>query len=100
MTTTEAPATALPGDLCVHTWMSVDDLADELQIPKSTIYGWKARGLGPAWKRVGKHLRARRGDVDAWLDSLDEATHSRSDGAEEQLPGHLDAAERVTSHQR
>ncbi|MFF1743879.1 helix-turn-helix transcriptional regulator [Streptomyces mirabilis] len=52
--------------------MSVDDLADELQIPKSTIYGWKTRGLGPAWVRVGKHLRARRTDVDAWLDSLTE----------------------------
>lgn len=55
---------------CSHTWVSVDDLADELQIPKSTIYGWKTRGLGPNWTRVGKHLRARRTEVDAWLDSL------------------------------
>lgn len=55
---------------CTHNWVSVDDLADELQIPKSTIYGWKARGLGPTWTRVGKHLRARRTDVDAWLNSL------------------------------
>ncbi|MFE2360156.1 helix-turn-helix domain-containing protein [Streptomyces virginiae] len=50
--------------------MTVDDLAEELQIPKSTIYGWKYRGIGPAWIRVGKHLRARRVHVDAWLDSL------------------------------
>lgn len=57
---------------CDHTWVSVDDLADELQIPKSTIYGWKTRGLGPTWIRVGKHLRARRTAVDAWLDSLGE----------------------------
>ncbi|WP_328620689.1 helix-turn-helix domain-containing protein [Streptomyces sp. NBC_00354] len=55
---------------CDHTWVTVDDLADELQIPKSTIYGWKCRGLGPTWTRVGKHLRARRVHVDAWLDSL------------------------------
>lgn len=55
---------------CAHNWVSVDDLADELQIPKSTIYGWKTRGLGPTWVRVGKHLRARRTDVDAWLNSL------------------------------
>ncbi|WP_329187005.1 helix-turn-helix domain-containing protein [Actinacidiphila glaucinigra] len=54
--------------------MSVDDLADELQIPKSTIYGWKSRGLGPSWVRVGKHLRARRNDVDNWLDSLIETS--------------------------
>lgn len=100
MTTMEAPAAATRGDPCDHTWVSVDDLAGELQIPKSTIYGWKARGLGPVWKRVGKHLRARRTDVDAWLNGLDEATPKNSDGAEDKLPGHLDAAERVTSHQR
>lgn len=58
---------------CDHTWVSVDDLADELQIPKSTIYGWKSRGIGPQWTRVGKHLRARRTNVDAWLNSLSEA---------------------------
>lgn len=59
---------------CDHRWVSVDDLADELQIPKSTIYGWKTRGLGPTWVRVGKHLRARRTDVDAWLNSLAEVS--------------------------
>jgi excisionase family DNA binding protein len=58
---------------CDHTWVSVEDLAAELQIPKSTIYGWKSRGVGPQWTRVGKHLRARRSDVDAWLNSLIEA---------------------------
>ncbi|MCP9209314.1 helix-turn-helix transcriptional regulator [Streptomyces sp. NEAU-Y11] len=57
---------------CDHTWVSVDDLAEELKIPKSTIYGWKARGRGPTWVRVGKHLRARRTQVDAWLNSLAE----------------------------
>ncbi|MFB7289016.1 helix-turn-helix transcriptional regulator [Actinacidiphila glaucinigra] len=54
--------------------MTVDDLADELQIPKSTIYGWKTRGLGPQWVRVGKHLRARRTSVDEWLNRLAEAS--------------------------
>lgn len=59
---------------CNHVWVSVEDLADELQIPKSTIYGWKSRGLGPRWSRVGKHLRARRTEVDFWLDGLYEAS--------------------------
>ncbi|WP_078489956.1 helix-turn-helix domain-containing protein [Streptomyces sp. SPB78] len=58
------------GTVCEHRWVSVDGLAEELQIPKSTIYGWKSRGLGPRWTRVGKHLRARRSDVDTWLNSL------------------------------
>ncbi|MEV0884716.1 helix-turn-helix domain-containing protein [Streptomyces microflavus] len=58
---------------CDHGWVSVDDLAEELQIPKSTIYGWKSRGAGPQWVRVGKHLRARRTTVDTWLNSLNGA---------------------------
>ncbi|MFD7858303.1 helix-turn-helix transcriptional regulator [Streptomyces microflavus] len=58
---------------CNHTWVSVEDLAAELRIPKSTIYGWKSRGTGPEWIRVGKHLRARRATIDTWLNSLNEA---------------------------
>ncbi|MGW2226832.1 helix-turn-helix transcriptional regulator [Streptomyces formicae] len=72
MPTKEMVRAAVQRGTCDHTWVSVDDLADELQIPKSTIYGWKTRGLGPTWVRVGKHLRARRTAVDAWLDSLSE----------------------------
>lgn len=74
MPTQEKVRAAVQRGTCNHNWVSVDDLADELQIPKSTIYGWKSRGLGPSWVRVGKHLRARRNDVDNWLDSLIETS--------------------------
>ncbi|MFJ9394619.1 helix-turn-helix transcriptional regulator [Streptomyces californicus] len=70
MQTQEVPQLVVQTGTCDHRWVSVEDLADELQIPKSTIYGWKNRGHGPAWIRVGKHLRARRTDVDAWLNGL------------------------------
>ncbi|MEU1293023.1 helix-turn-helix domain-containing protein [Streptomyces sp. NPDC005840] len=70
MPTATEDAGQMPRTTCSHAWISVDDLAEELQIPKSTIYGWKTRGLGPTWTRVGKHLRARRTDIDAWLNSL------------------------------
>ncbi|WP_420037928.1 helix-turn-helix transcriptional regulator [Streptomyces sp. cg28] len=73
MPTQRSALTYDPEPQCSHTWVSVEDLAEELQIPKSTIYGWKTRGLGPQWIRVGKHLRARRSDVDTWLDSLNAA---------------------------
>lgn len=72
MPTKEEVRAAAQRATCDHTWVSVDDLADELQIPKSTIYGWKSRGRGPAWVRVGKHLRARRTEVEAWLARLAE----------------------------
>jgi excisionase family DNA binding protein len=74
MPTQNSALTSKARSQCAHTWVSVEDLAEELQIPKSTIYGWKTRGLGPAWVRVGKHLRARRSDVDQWLNSLIEAS--------------------------
>lgn len=73
MPTKEAVRTAVQRATCDHRWVTVEDLAEELRIPKSTIYGWKSRGIGPAWTRVGKHLRARRVSVDAWLDSLTES---------------------------
>lgn len=73
MPTQEHALTSPATGVCNHSWVSVEDLADELQIPKSTIYGWKTRGLGPRWTRVGKHLRARRAEVDAWLNSLGSA---------------------------
>ena len=47
--------------------LSAADLADELGVPLSTLYGWRYRGVGPASIRVGRLLRYRRSDVDAWL---------------------------------
>ncbi|MFK0151161.1 helix-turn-helix transcriptional regulator [Streptomyces sp. NPDC090493] len=70
MATQDIAPTSTARTGCVHTWVSVEDLAEELQIPKSTIYGWKTKGIGPQWTRVGRHLRARRTQVEAWLDSL------------------------------
>jgi hypothetical protein len=32
-----------------------------------TLYGWRHRGLGPAGYRIGRHVRYRRGTVEAWL---------------------------------
>jgi excisionase family DNA binding protein len=47
--------------------MTVDDLSAMLRIPKSTVYAWSYRRVGPPGIRVGRHLRFRRGDVIEWL---------------------------------
>ena len=39
----------------------------ELGIPIRTIYSWRTRGRGPRALKIGRHLRFRRDDVDAWL---------------------------------
>lgn len=48
---------------------STREVAEYLGVPLKTIYVWQQKGTGPRFARVGKHLRARWSDVDAWLDA-------------------------------
>lgn len=48
--------------------MSPQEVADYLGIPLGTVYQWRYRGTGPRGSKVGKHVRYRRSDVDAWLE--------------------------------
>lgn len=47
--------------------LSVEELADYLEVPVKTIYTWRHRNTGPKGFRAGKHLRFRWGDVQAWV---------------------------------
>lgn len=49
--------------------ISTEDLAQYLGVPVQTLYVWRTKGTGPRAVRVGKHLRYRHADVEAWLDS-------------------------------
>jgi excisionase family DNA binding protein len=44
------------------------EVAAFLQIPSKTLYRWRYMGKGPPAYRVGRHLRFRWVDVNAWLD--------------------------------
>ncbi|RBM19234.1 excisionase [Prauserella sp. PE36] len=48
--------------------LTIDDLADYLGIPKNTLYQWRSKGYGPTGRRIGKHVRYRPADVDAWIE--------------------------------
>ncbi len=48
------------------------DVADFLGVPIQTIYQWRSRGTGPAGRRIGKHLRYKPDDVEAWFDAQSE----------------------------
>jgi excisionase family DNA binding protein len=50
-------------------WQSPEDLAAELDVPLGTIYRWRYQGSGPVGHRIGRHVRYRRSDVEAWLRS-------------------------------
>lgn len=46
---------------------TVEEVAEYLGVPVSTLYGWRHRNLGPRGRRIGKHLRYRSEDVLAWV---------------------------------
>ena len=45
------------------------ELAEELRVPLSSVYRWNSNETGPTPIKVGKHIRYRRTDVDAWLEA-------------------------------
>lgn len=48
--------------------MSLAEVADHLGVPIKTLYTWRSRGQGPPGYRIGRHVRYRRADVEAWLE--------------------------------
>jgi excisionase family DNA binding protein len=45
------------------------EVADYLSVPVQTIYQWRTRGYGPPGRKVGKHVRYRPADVEAWFEA-------------------------------
>ena len=48
--------------------LTVSQVATHLGVPVATVYAWNSRGLGPRRYRVGKYVRYRRADVEAWIE--------------------------------
>jgi excisionase family DNA binding protein len=49
--------------------LSVEELAEMLQVPVNTVYQWRHRGEGPRPIRLGRHLRFDPVDVARWLET-------------------------------
>lgn len=47
--------------------LTVEELANYLDVPVATIYAWRHRRQGPLGFRVGKHLRFRWSDIEQWI---------------------------------
>ena len=57
--------------------LTVEDLADYLDVPVATIYAWRYRRQGPPGFRIGKHLRFRWSDVERWIeDRITQTSHT------------------------
>lgn len=50
--------------------LTTPELAAYAGIPVATIYQWRVKGQGPRAIRVGRHLRFRQADVEAWLETM------------------------------
>jgi excisionase family DNA binding protein len=48
--------------------LTTQELADFLRVPLPTLYKWSYEGTGPVPLRIGKYLRYRWSDVEAWLE--------------------------------
>lgn len=48
--------------------LSAQEVADYLGVPLTTLYQWRTKGTSPRAVKVGRHIRFRQEDVDAWCD--------------------------------
>ena len=71
METTNAHPSALEAVL------SISELATELGVSVQAIYDLRSQGRGPRGFRVGRELRFRVSEVEAWLAGLEEADQQR-----------------------
>jgi len=46
-----------------------DELSSILGVPAGTLEQWRARGRGPAFLRIGRHVRYDPVEIRRWLDS-------------------------------
>ena len=43
------------------------ELSELLGVPVGTLANWRSARTGPPFVKVGRHVRYRTGDVDAWI---------------------------------
>jgi len=48
--------------------LTVTEVSDYLGVPVATLYRWRTHRDGPRGIRVGRYVRYRRTDLDAWLE--------------------------------
>ena len=56
--------------------LTVEDLAEYLDVPVATLYAWRYHRQGPPGFRVGRHLRYRWADIEEWISLRIEASQN------------------------
>ncbi len=47
-------------------YLSPEDLAKRYKVPLASVYRWNSDATGPRRIKIGKHVRYRLSDVEAW----------------------------------
>lgn len=56
------------------------EVAEFLQVPEKTLAEWRSQGKGPAYRKVGKHVRYRWLAVEKWFDEQDGGGEAEQNG--------------------
>ena len=56
---------------------TIAELATELSVSTQALYDLRSKGRGPTGFRVGRQLRFRQSEVEAWLARLEDEDHDR-----------------------
>lgn len=57
----------VPSAVQMEPLVSMQDLADTFGVPLLTVRRWRKYGKGPKGYRIGKHVKFRMSEVEAWL---------------------------------
>jgi len=58
--------------------LSTFQAADYLGVPRETLAVWRMRKTGPRYSKIGRHVKYRQADLDAWVESRTIPTGARS----------------------
>jgi excisionase family DNA binding protein len=47
--------------------LSIEELAEYLDVPVVTIYDWRVDGKGPCAVRIGRRVKFAISDINAWI---------------------------------
>lgn len=67
-TTPRAPV--LPDAVVMAPLLTPDQVSEYLDVPLGTLANWRYQGRGPAFVRLGRHVRYRATDIAEWISSL------------------------------
>ena len=58
--------------------LSTFEAAEFLGVPRETLAVWRMRKTGPRYSKIGRHVKYRQADLDAWVEAHTIQTGVRS----------------------